>query len=142
MLPKIFSSDFGEQIGSIARLVDPNNNQFEVQVDKIDGFLFLTTGFKALRDFYDLIWGGSVVMVFTGLRQFGINVVNRELKSDGSYCRFYLWSLLCLLLMMYFCVIIVMRCNSSTDFCCCSTLFAFQFRWLDSCGVRVDVLVR
>ncbi|KEH16123.1 hypothetical protein MtrunA17_Chr5g0421721 [Medicago truncatula] len=34
MLPKIFSSDFGEQIGSFARLFDPNDNQFEVQVER------------------------------------------------------------------------------------------------------------
>jgi hypothetical protein len=39
----MFAYDFGEQIGHFPTVVDPNNNQFKVLVEKINGCVFLTT---------------------------------------------------------------------------------------------------
>lgn len=47
-------------------------------VERIRGSVFLTTGFNAIPDFYDVRLGGTIVMVFTGAGQFGINVINRS----------------------------------------------------------------
>jgi len=47
-------------------------------VERIRGRVFLTTGFNAIHDFYDVSLGGTLVMVFTGVGQFGINVINRS----------------------------------------------------------------
>jgi len=77
MLPGHFVTSFGEQIGHSASMVDPKNNQFDVLVENINGNVYLTTGFNVIRDLYDVRFGGWVIMVFTGLGQFGINVVNR-----------------------------------------------------------------
>ena len=76
MLPKTFVSDFCALLGDYTTFIDPNNNQFEVMVEKIRDSVFLTTGFNALHDFYYVRLGGTVVMVFTGAGQFGINVIN------------------------------------------------------------------
>jgi hypothetical protein len=46
-------------------------------VERIHDSVFLTTGFNAIRDFYDFCLGGTIVMVFTGAGQFGIDVINR-----------------------------------------------------------------
>jgi len=78
MLPKTFVSDFGASLGDYATFIDPNNNQFEVMVERIRDSVFLTTEFNAIRDFYDVHLGGTIVMVFTGDGQFGINVINRS----------------------------------------------------------------
>ena len=58
-------------------MVDTNFNHFEILVERINGNLYLTTGFNVIRDFYDIRMGGWVLMVFSGLSQFGINVINR-----------------------------------------------------------------
>jgi len=78
MLPKNFVSDFGASLGDYATFIDPNNNQFEVMVERIRGSVFLTIGFNAIRDFYDVRLGGTIVMLFTGAGPFGINVINRS----------------------------------------------------------------
>ena len=78
MLPKTFASNFGASLGDYATFIDPNNNQFEVMVERIRGSLFLTTGFNVIREFYDVRLGGTIVMVFTGAGQFGIDVINRS----------------------------------------------------------------
>ena len=77
MLPKTFVADFGSQLGDFATFIDPNNNQFDVMVERICGVVFLTTGFNAIRDFYNVRLGGTIVMVFTGNGQFGINILDR-----------------------------------------------------------------
>jgi hypothetical protein len=61
----------------ILGIIDTNYNQFEILVERINGSVYLTTGFNAIRDFYDIRMGGWVLMVFSGLSQFGINVINR-----------------------------------------------------------------
>uniref|UniRef100_A0A494G8U6 Uncharacterized protein n=1 Tax=Solanum lycopersicum TaxID=4081 RepID=A0A494G8U6_SOLLC len=43
MLSKMLAYDFGEKIGHFPTLVDPNNNQFKVLVEKINGCMFLNT---------------------------------------------------------------------------------------------------
>lgn len=77
MLPKTFVADFGSQLGDFTTFHDPNNNKFDVMVERISGVVFLTTGFNAIRDFYNVRLGGTIVMVFTGNGQFGINVLDR-----------------------------------------------------------------
>jgi hypothetical protein len=61
----------------ILGIIDTNYNQFEILVEMINGSVYLTTGFNVVRDFYDIRMGGWVLMVFSGLSQFGINVINR-----------------------------------------------------------------
>jgi len=78
MLPQTFVSDFGKSLGDYATFIDPNNNQFEVMVERIRDSVFLTTGFNVIRDFYDVRLGGTIVIVFTSAEQFGINVINRS----------------------------------------------------------------
>ena len=41
MLPKTFVFDFGASLGDYATFVDPNNNHFEVMVEKNRGSVFL-----------------------------------------------------------------------------------------------------
>jgi len=65
-LPKTFVADFGAQLGDFTTFIDPNNNMFEVLVERISGTVFFTTGFNAIRDFYDVRCGGTTFMVFTG----------------------------------------------------------------------------
>jgi len=71
MLPKTFVSDFGASLGDYATFIDPNNNQFEVMVERIRGSVFLTIGFNAIHDFYvvrvwclQCNWWSSVFRVY------------------------------------------------------------------------------
>jgi hypothetical protein len=41
MLSKTFVSDFGASLGDYATFADPNNNHFEVMVERIRGSVFL-----------------------------------------------------------------------------------------------------
>jgi hypothetical protein len=58
----MFVTDFGDQNGSYVTLVDTNFNQFEILVERINGSIFLTTGFNAIRDFYDIRMGGWIMI--------------------------------------------------------------------------------
>nr|ABD33280.1 hypothetical protein MtrDRAFT_AC158501g17v2 [Medicago truncatula] len=51
-LPTLFLiwTDFGGQVNRFATLVDPKNNQFDVLVEKINGVVLLSKGWKVLRD--------------------------------------------------------------------------------------------
>jgi len=49
-------------------MIDPNNNQFEMLVERINGTVYLMTGFNAICDFYNVRLDGTVVLVFTGAR--------------------------------------------------------------------------
>lgn len=44
MLSNMFSRDFGDQIRHYTILVDPNNNEFKVLVERFNGSEFLTEG--------------------------------------------------------------------------------------------------
>jgi len=77
MLPTMFDNDFGDQIVRYVTLVDPHHNEFEVLVERSDGKIYLTKGWGALRDFYDIKLGAWVPAVFVGLGKFGINIKNR-----------------------------------------------------------------
>ncbi|XP_045814775.1 uncharacterized protein LOC123908244 [Trifolium pratense] len=78
MLPKMFSADFRHKIYRFATLVDPFANQFEVLVEKINNNIYLTHGWYALKDFYNIncieAW---VTLVYTGRGQFGIILRDR-----------------------------------------------------------------
>jgi hypothetical protein len=41
----------------VITLIDPNENQFEVLVEKINGNIYLTHGWFALHDFYNIQQG-------------------------------------------------------------------------------------
>lgn len=77
MLPTMFGNDFGYEIGRYATLVDPNHNEFEVLVEKSEGRIYLTKGWGALRDFYDINLGSWVTVVYVGLGKFGMNIKDR-----------------------------------------------------------------
>jgi hypothetical protein len=73
----MFSRDFGHDVRRIATLTDPLGNQFEVLVEKINGNVYLTWGWSALKDFYNICVGAWVILRYTGLGQFGIILKDR-----------------------------------------------------------------
>ncbi|GAU50461.1 hypothetical protein TSUD_240590 [Trifolium subterraneum] len=77
MLPRMFADDFGDDICRIANLIDSNDNQFEVLVEKINENVYLTHGWASLRDFYDLRYGAWLTLMYTGYGHFGLIVQNR-----------------------------------------------------------------
>jgi len=44
MIPNCFSSDFGDEIDRYAVLVDKNDNELEMRVERIRGNIFFTRG--------------------------------------------------------------------------------------------------
>jgi len=68
----MFVADFGNEINYHATLIDLNNNQFDVAVEKVHGSIYLTKGRYALRDFYDICFSPWIIMVYAGLGQFQI----------------------------------------------------------------------
>ncbi|GAU42994.1 hypothetical protein TSUD_188680 [Trifolium subterraneum] len=77
MLPKMFYDDFDDVVTRVATLVDTNENQFEVLVDKVNDSMYFTRGFAALRDFYDLRISGWLLLMHVGEGQFGLIVVDQ-----------------------------------------------------------------
>jgi len=54
MLPNMFAVDFGDKINRFVTLIDSKNNQLEVFVERVNGSVFLSKGWKALRYFYGI----------------------------------------------------------------------------------------
>jgi len=81
MLPGSFDFDFGDQIDHYATLVDTNNNEFEVKVERLCGCIFLTKGFAALRDFYDISLGAWMTLVFVGFGRFCLKKLISRIKK-------------------------------------------------------------
>ncbi|MCI02353.1 replication protein A1-like protein [Trifolium medium] len=73
----MFSDDFGEEIGRVASLVDSKENQFECLVEKINGNVYFTLGWGALRDFYDIRFGAWLMLLYMGGGQFGLILHDR-----------------------------------------------------------------
>ena len=63
MLPKMFASDFRDNVHRYPTLIDPNGNQFEVLVEKINGNIYFTYGWPTLRDFYNIKYGTWVILL-------------------------------------------------------------------------------
>lgn len=81
MLPMMFSHDFGDQIHQYATLIDPNNNRFEVLVERNNQGIYLTKGWHAIRDFYKVQFGSWITIVFIGNGRFRIRIKNRWGKT-------------------------------------------------------------
>lgn len=77
VLPSLIGHDFGDQIGRYVKLVDSNHNEFKVLLERNNGFIYLTTGWHALKDFYAVSLGAWVTMVFVGMSKFGILLKDR-----------------------------------------------------------------
>jgi len=77
MLPNLFGVDFGDQITRFATLTDQKNNKFDVLVERINGNIFFSKGWKALRDFYGLRLGAWISLVFVGGGQFAMVLKDR-----------------------------------------------------------------
>lgn len=60
--------DFGDELGRYAMLVDCNYNEFEVLVERNNGRIYPTTGWHALKDFFNVPVGSWVSMVYVGCR--------------------------------------------------------------------------
>ncbi|KAK2408379.1 hypothetical protein QL285_043896 [Trifolium repens] len=80
VMPKMFSDDFGHELGQIATLVDSNDNRFQCLVEKMNANVYLTRGWTALRDFYNIRIGAWVVLIYAGSSEFGLIVQDRFLK--------------------------------------------------------------
>jgi hypothetical protein len=85
MMPSCFGSDFGDQIGRFVTVIDRNNNEFEIKVERHSGFIFLTKGFAALRDFYDITLGAWLKLVFVGFGRFVLKkfVIERDVNTHN-----------------------------------------------------------
>lgn len=82
MLSTMLGHDFGDQIGRYAAmLVNPNYNELEVLVQRNNGGIFLTKGWRALRDFYNVSLGAWVTVVLVGNGKFKIRIKDRFGKS-------------------------------------------------------------
>jgi hypothetical protein len=58
--------------------VDSNYNGFDVLVERNNGnYIYLTTGWHALKDFYGVSLGSWVTMMFVGDSKFGIHLKDR-----------------------------------------------------------------
>jgi hypothetical protein len=73
----MFADDFGDEIGRLATLIDLGGNQFEVLVDKVNDSIYLTKGWAALRDFYNIRIGCWMQLVYIGMNHFGVLVMDR-----------------------------------------------------------------
>jgi hypothetical protein len=73
----MFGHGFGEKIDRYAMLVDSKNNEFEVMVERNNGAIFLTKGWHAMRDFYGIVPGAWVTIVFVGNGKFAITLKDR-----------------------------------------------------------------
>ncbi|GAU42517.1 hypothetical protein TSUD_376450 [Trifolium subterraneum] len=80
MIPRMFANDFGGEICRIANLIDANDNQFEVLVEKINGNIYLTHGWASLGDFYNLRIGAWLALIYTAVGQFGLMIQDRVHK--------------------------------------------------------------
>lgn len=82
-LPTLFLiwTDFGGHVNRFATLVDLKNNQFEVLMEKINVVVFLSKGWKVLRDFYGITLGARIISVFVRPGQFAINVKDQFGKT-------------------------------------------------------------
>ncbi|KAK2427525.1 hypothetical protein QL285_026099 [Trifolium repens] len=80
VMPKMFSDDFGHELGQIATLVDSNDNRFQCLVEKMNANVYLTRGWTALRDFYNIRIGAWVVLIYAGSSEFGLIVQDRFLQ--------------------------------------------------------------
>jgi hypothetical protein len=76
----MFSDDFGHELGQIATLVDSNDNRFQCLVEKMNANVYLTRGWTALRDFYNIRIGAWVVLIYAGSSEFGLIVQDRFLQ--------------------------------------------------------------
>ena len=74
MLPNMFRSDFGDQVQQFATLIDAKSNQFKVLVERIDGSVFFSKGWKSLRDFYGISLGVWVSLIFVDKMKFVIKL--------------------------------------------------------------------
>lgn len=77
VLPTLFVHDFGDELGRYATFVDRNYNEFEVLVERNNGRIYLTTGWHALKDFFNVRLGSWVSMVYVGRGKFGIYLQDR-----------------------------------------------------------------
>lgn len=77
MLPNMFTNDFGDQVQRFATLIDAKSNQFEVLVERIDGSVFFSKGWKSLRDFYGISLGAWVSLIFVDQMKFVIKLKDR-----------------------------------------------------------------
>ena len=84
MIPNCFGSDFGDQINDYALLVDKNGNEFAMRVKRINGSIFLTRGWAALGDFYDIGLGAWFTLRFMGLSRFDIRKIKSKVKREIS----------------------------------------------------------
>jgi len=80
MIPNNFGYDLGDEIDWYAMLIDENNNEFKIRVERINGSIFLTKGLAALRDFYDISSGAWFTLVFMGLGRFQIKKLSSIIK--------------------------------------------------------------
>jgi len=77
MLPNMFTNDFGDQVQQFATLIDAKSNQFEVLVERIDGSVLFSKGWKSLRGFYGINLGVWVSLIFVDQMKFVIKLKDK-----------------------------------------------------------------
>ena len=81
----MFAHDFGDQIHQYITLIDPNNNRFEVLVERNNQGIYLTKGWHAIRDFYKVQFGSWITIIFKGDSSFDVRIKNRFLNTINAF---------------------------------------------------------
>ncbi|MCH81734.1 ATP-dependent DNA helicase PIF1, partial [Trifolium medium] len=77
ILPRMFADDFGDDITRVVSLVDLGNNRFQCLAEKINQNVYLTRGWGAIQDFYDIRFGAWIMLLYKGAGEFGIVLQDR-----------------------------------------------------------------
>jgi hypothetical protein len=75
--PRCFAQEFGDQIDSHVILRDPNHNEFEIHVTRKSKELYFDDGWFALRDVYDLWFGGWITFAYVNPKLLAIRIITR-----------------------------------------------------------------
>jgi hypothetical protein len=75
--PRCFAREFGDQIHSRVILRDPSHNEFEIHVTKKSKELYFDEGWFALKDVYDLWFGGWVTFAYVNPKLLTIRLTTR-----------------------------------------------------------------
>jgi hypothetical protein len=78
-MPKLFTDDFGSEICRIANLMDSRKISLNVWLKKLMS-VYLTRGWAALRDFYDIRIGAWLTLLYMGSGKFFLGVHDRFQK--------------------------------------------------------------
>jgi hypothetical protein len=76
-IPQCFVREFGDLIGESIILEDPNENQFEVRVDKSSREWFFVEGWSTIKNAYNILLGAWVTFAYVSSEVLLIRLMTR-----------------------------------------------------------------